>query len=98
MSTGEFFAIDRRTWARVCALGLNPAVTYLVLARFTGRTNRTTAASVHAVETHTSISRGRARAAIDKLIAAGLATRYGDAARPRYDLLAFEEIAPRPTP
>jgi hypothetical protein len=71
MSTGDFFAIDRRTWARVCGLGMNPAVAYLVLARFTGKTNRTTAASVHAIETYTSISRGRARVAIDKLIQCG---------------------------
>jgi hypothetical protein len=25
-----FFAVDRRTWARVCGLGLNGAVAYLV--------------------------------------------------------------------
>jgi hypothetical protein len=32
---GDFFAVDRRTWARACDLGLNPAVAYLVLARGT---------------------------------------------------------------
>ena len=33
MSTANtgFFAVDRRAWARVCALGLNPAVAYLVV-------------------------------------------------------------------
>jgi hypothetical protein len=31
--TGEFFAIDRRTWGYVCGLGINAAVVYLVLAR-----------------------------------------------------------------
>jgi hypothetical protein len=29
-----FFAVDRRTWAHVCGLGLNAAVAYLVLARY----------------------------------------------------------------
>jgi hypothetical protein len=35
--TDGFFAVDRRTWARVCGLGLNRAVAYLVLARGTGK-------------------------------------------------------------
>jgi hypothetical protein len=36
-STNEgFFAIDRRAWARVCALGFNTAVAYLVIACGTG--------------------------------------------------------------
>lgn len=30
---GHFFAVDRYVWGRVCAIGLNPAVGYLVLAR-----------------------------------------------------------------
>ena len=47
---GGFFAIDARTWARVCALGLNPAVAYLVLARGSGPDNRTSAWSVNAIE------------------------------------------------
>ena len=38
-----FFAVDRRTWARVCGLGLNRAVAYLVLARGTGKSNQETA-------------------------------------------------------
>jgi hypothetical protein len=52
-----FFAGDRRTWARVCGLGLNRAVAYLVLARGTGKSNRQTAWSVQAIETYTAISR-----------------------------------------
>ena len=46
LSTNEgFFAIDRRAWARVCALGLNAAVAYLVVACGTGGDNRTTSLS-----------------------------------------------------
>jgi len=41
-ATKGFFAVDRRAWARVCALGLNPAVAYLVVACGTGGDNRTT--------------------------------------------------------
>src|SRR4051812_29531103 len=47
---GIFFAIDNRLWERVCALGLNEAVAYLVQARGTGRDNRTTTWSVEAIE------------------------------------------------
>jgi hypothetical protein len=36
---GDFFAIDRRAWACVCGLGLNPAVAYLVMARGSGPDN-----------------------------------------------------------
>jgi hypothetical protein len=38
---GGFFAVDRRAWALVCGLGMNPAVAYLVLAHGTGGDNRT---------------------------------------------------------
>ena len=61
---GDFFAVDRRTWARACSLGMNAAVAYLVLGRGTARDNRTTAWSVQAVEKYTSISRGRAQQAL----------------------------------
>ena len=86
--TGEFFAIDRRAWAKVCSLGMNPAVAFVVLARFSGRDNRTTSASTHAVETYTGIARSRARKAIDNLIAARLVKEKpgSTAARPLYDL------------
>jgi hypothetical protein len=53
--TDGFFAVDRRTWERVCELGLNRAVAYLVLARGTGKTNRETAWSVMAIENYTGI-------------------------------------------
>lgn len=89
---GEFFAIDVRTWARVCGLGMNPAVAYLVLACFSGRDNTHTAASVNAIETHTGIARSRASEAIQKLIAAGFVRQTQGGTRPRYELAAFVEI------
>src|SRR3712207_50432 len=65
--TGDFFAVDRRAWARVCGLGMNPAVAYLVLARGTGGDNRTTKWSAKAVKKYTEISRSRAPLAIAEL-------------------------------
>ena len=61
---GDFFAVDRRAWARACSLGINTAVTYLMLARGTSADNRTSTWSVQAIEKYTSVSRGRAQAAI----------------------------------
>jgi hypothetical protein len=91
-SHGDFFAVDRRNWAAACALGLNAAVAYLVLARFSQRDNRTTAASVHAIEQHTGVARGRAKVAIDALITGRLVRQTRDTSRPLYDLTPFADI------
>lgn len=69
---GHFFAVDRRAFAQACTLGLNPAVAYLVLARFSGGDNRTTKAGTQSVEKYTGISRPRAKLANQALVAHGL--------------------------
>jgi hypothetical protein len=97
--TDGFFAVDRRTWARVCGLGLNRAVAYLVLARGTGKTNRETAWSVQAIETYTGISRSSAHAAVATLIEDGVLRKLRDGTRPKYELLPWHIIPgtdPRP--
>ena len=71
-SPGGFFAIDHRCWAKACAAGMNAAVAYLLQARGTGRDQRTTSWSVQALETHTGISRSRAKTAIKSLQLEGL--------------------------
>ncbi len=91
---GEFFAVDRRAWARVCRLGMNPAVAYLVLARGTGRDNRTTKWSTNAIERYTGISRSRAAQAIadlkqDKAIVRDPASKRD---RPKYKIAPAHEI------
>jgi hypothetical protein len=94
-----FFAVDRRTWARVCGLGLNRAVAYLVLARGTGKSNRETAWSVQAIETYTGISRGRAQAAVSALVDDGVVRKLRDGTRPKYELVPWHLIPgtdPRP--
>jgi hypothetical protein len=87
--TGEFFAVDRRTWAKVCELGMNPAVAYLVLARFSGRDNSTTAASTNAIEKRTGVARSRAREAIGKLIEKQLVKQTQGGSKPRYELVPY---------
>jgi hypothetical protein len=87
-----FFAVDRRTWARVCGLGLNAAVAYLVLARGTGRNNRETAWSVLAVENYTGIARGRARDAIQLLMKDGVVRKLRDGTHPKYELIPWHLV------
>jgi hypothetical protein len=88
---GDFFAVDRRAWARACDLGLNPAVAYLVLARGTSADNRTTTWSVQAIETYTGISRGRAHDALKALQQAGLLQVLREGTRPKYRLTPAHE-------
>jgi hypothetical protein len=89
---GDFFAVDRRAWARACGLGLNPAVAYLVLARGTGADNRATTWSVQAIETYTSVSRGRAHEALKALRRAGLMQVLRGGTRPKYRLVPAHEV------
>ena len=96
---GDFFAVDRAAWWRVVELGLNPSVAYLVLARFTNRANRVSHASVQAIEKHTSISRGRARKAIDVLLSPPNpqpSQGRGRPARPMPPVTLFGEKSGRP--
>lgn len=61
MSQRDFFAIDRQTWERASKLGMNPACSFLVMARGTWRDNSSTKWSVNAVVNYTGISRRRAK-------------------------------------
>jgi hypothetical protein len=96
---GGFFRIDKRTWAEVCELGLNPSVAYLVLGCGTGGDNRTTAWSAKATSEYAGIARPRAKAAIDELAKGGFIRRTKDGSRPRYELLDWAEVEQaRPKP
>ncbi len=83
-----FFALDRKTWTRAAELGMNAAVAVLVMARFSARDNRTTRASVAAIERYTGISRGRAREAIGRLEKAKLVSAARPHTRPVYTIVA----------
>lgn len=65
--TGGFFAIGTEQWTAACRLGLNAAVTFLVLARGTGRDNITTRWSAEAVMQRSGIAWRRAKEAIGEL-------------------------------
>ncbi len=90
---GSFFAIDRRTFAKVCDIGLNAATAYLILARGTGRDNRTSPWSANAIEKYTSISRSRAKTAITSLVTDGFVSMVGTRSQPKYKLLDWAELA-----
>lgn len=93
---GEFFALDYDAWPAVCGLGPNAAVAYVTLARFTGRDNRRTAASVQAIEAHTGMARTRAQESINELIRARLVERVPESprTRPRYIMRSWREAFP----
>lgn len=94
---GNFFAIGKTEWDRVISLGMGAASAYLVLARYSARDNRTTTASVHAVESRTSISRGRAQQALTLLEGHRLIRRLSTKEqRPRYDLTPLDRRSDRP--
>jgi len=93
---GQFFQVDRRVMERVYACGLNSTVAYLILSCGTGRNNRTTTWSTHAIEKYTGLGRDRAKRAIDELRAAQLVrtemTSASAQAHPRHELLAASDI------
>lgn len=92
MSGQGFFRIDRRTWAEICRLGMNPAVAYLVLACGTGRDNRKTAWSAQAVAVYGGMAWLRGKPAIDVLRDHGFISQTQAGSRPRYELLDWLEV------
>lgn len=70
--SGDFFAVGKVQWAKACELGMNTAVSFLVLARGSGRDNATTMWSADAIARHTGISWRRAKDAVALLQLNGL--------------------------
>lgn len=93
----RFFAIDARSWPRVCELGMPAAVSYLVLACGSGGDQTTTRWSVDAITRHTGIGRPRAKQAITSLVQAGLIRIEKGGTRPQYSILhAHQQGKPSP--
>jgi hypothetical protein len=92
LGRGEFFAVDRRAWAKACDLGINAEVSYLVLARGSGADNRTTSWSAEAINDRTALPWRKAKETIAALIKEGLVRQDAGGKRPRYHLLP-----PKPT-
>jgi hypothetical protein len=88
----NIFAVDRWAWARVCGLGLNAAVAYLVLARGSGGDQRTVGWSVHAIETRTGISRPNAKKAVEVLKQNGFIRQLKGGTKPQYYIVPAHEV------
>jgi hypothetical protein len=88
----SFFALRRKTWDALWSVKtsnrINLVMTYLVLLAGTGSDHRLTKWSAKACEQHLGMGKPRARAAIDELIAAGLArtTEQSTQMAPQYEL------------
>ncbi|KPH08842.1 hypothetical protein CO657_13655 [Rhizobium acidisoli] len=89
----RFFAIDRNVWARVCDLGLNEAVSYVVIAAGTGKSHTVSNWSAEAIEKRTGMHHTRAKDAIGRLVEHGLMTVTPKGKLRRYDLNISEEPA-----
>jgi hypothetical protein len=87
-----FFSVDRGSFRCAAAGGLNSAVAHLVMARGTGRDNRTTQWSVHSIEQRTGISRPNAAKAVADLLKRGIWKRVRDGKHPIYEAAPGDQI------
>lgn len=88
---GGFFAIGRDEFLEACELGMNTAVSLLVMARGTGRDNATTSWSALSVLQRTGIARRRAKEAIDTLIKNNIVTQLKAGKSPKYKISKPED-------
>jgi hypothetical protein len=89
---GGFFAIDRGAFRCAAVGSLNAAVAHLVMARGTGRDNRTTQWSVHSIEQRTGISRPNADKAVKALLHRGIWKKIRDGKHPIYEAVCGDQI------
>src|SRR2546430_17053420 len=74
-------------WAKACDIGMHAAITYLILARGSGKDNRTASWSAEAVNDRTSITWRAAKKAIGQLVDAKLIRRDKAGSHPRYYIM-----------
>jgi hypothetical protein len=91
-----FFAVDRGVFRCAAVGGLNSAMAHLIMARGTGRDNRTTQWSVHAIEQRTGISRPNAAKAVKDLVDRGIWRKKREGQHPIYEVAPGNEIAGGP--
>ena len=87
-----FFSIDRGAFRCATAGGLNTAIAHLIMARGTGRDNRTTQWSVNAIEKYTGISRPNAKKAVQDLLDRGIWKKTREGNHPIYEAAPGNEI------
>ena len=87
-----FFFVDRNQWPKVCALGINPAVAYLVMCCGTnGKNHSTTKWSATAVRKYSRLPFHPASKAIKQLIDAKLITQTVAGKKPKYQVELSKE-------
>ncbi|MDG1904614.1 MAG: hypothetical protein P8I38_03215 [Arenicella sp.] len=86
-SRDGFFAVSKEVFSRVMELSVREVCAYLVIARGTGRSNTVSAWSNNAVENYTGLARSRAKAAVERLVEAGLLEKLKGGSRPQYQLM-----------
>jgi hypothetical protein len=91
-----FFAVDRGAFRCAAVGGLNSAVAHLIMARGTGRNNRTTQWSVHSIEQRTGISRPNAARAVKDLVDRGIWRKIREGQHPIYEVVPGNEIPSGP--
>jgi hypothetical protein len=91
-----FFAVDRGAFRCAAAGGLNSAIAHLLLARGTGRDNRTTQWSVHSIEQRTGISRPNAAKAVKDLLDRGVWKKTRNGQHPIYEAVPANQIPEGP--
>jgi hypothetical protein len=87
-----FFCIDRGAFRCAAAGGRNSAIAHLIMARGTGRDNRTTQWSVNAIEKYTGISRPNAKKAVQDLLDRGIWKKTREGNHPIYETVPGNEI------
>lgn len=87
-----FFAVDRGAFRCAAIGGLNSAVAHLIMARGTGRDNRTTQWSVHSIEQRTGISRPNAARAVADLLKRGIWKKVRDGKHPIYEAVPGNQV------
>jgi hypothetical protein len=84
MASENFFCVRRDFINEICDIGVNEAVTILVLLCFSDRSNIHTSASTNAVESYSGIGRIRARKFIQELCARQIIVKTNEGTRPQY--------------
>ena len=90
--TAGFFCVDRGAFRCAAAGGLNSTIAHLIMARGTGRDNRTTQWSVNAIEKYTGISRPNAKKAVQDLLDRRIWKKTRDGNHPIYEVTPANEI------
>jgi hypothetical protein len=83
---GDLFLIDHCKWPKICELGMNAAISYLIMARGSGPDNSQTSWSANAIEQRTGMSRKRAGDAIRLMVRRNHLSMLRGSTMPKYKI------------